>query len=77
MKKSTDFTKKYPDLFVVSADDFSDVMEMELEITNICGVPYKRKNDILIPITKIDADVLKVGAPDSLIATLDDIIKRV
>ena len=69
--------KKYPNLFVVSAEDFSDVMEKELEIAIICGMPYKRQKDILSPITKIDLEVLKVGAPDSLINTLDDIIKRI
>ena len=30
----------------------ADIMEKELEIANICGIPYKREADILKPITK-------------------------
>jgi len=68
--------KKFPDLFVVNENEFEEVMEKELEIANICGIPFKRNETILNPITKIDIGILKIGAPDSLITTLDEIIGK-
>ena len=75
-EKFTEYMKKYPDLFVVDENEFEVVMEKELEIANICGIPFTREGKILTPITKIDIEVLKVGAPDSLITTLNEVIGK-
>lgn len=69
--------KKYPDLFVVNKDDFEEIMDKELEIANVSGIPYEREKGKLAPLTKLNLTNLKVGAPQSIINTLDKIISRI
>tara|TARA_Y100000310_G_C20688483_1_gene820670 strand:- start:2579 stop:3754 length:1176 start_codon:yes stop_codon:yes gene_type:complete len=69
--------EKYPHLFVVNKNEFEEVMEKELGIANICGIPFIREKGILKPLTKINLDVLKTGALGSLISTLDNIISKI
>jgi len=69
--------KKYPNLFVVNSNDFERVMEIELDICSVCGIPYKRNNFELTPLTLLDINELSVGAPASLIKILDQIIASV
>jgi len=69
--------KKYPNLFVVNAEDFERVMEIELDICSVCGIPYTRDKADLIPLTRLDLKELSTGAPLSLIKTLDQIISKI
>ena len=69
--------KKYSDLFVVNSSDFERVMEIELDICGVCGIPYNRDKFELTPLTLLDIKELSVGAPGSLIKILDQIITKV
>lgn len=71
-----DFLKllsKYPDLFVIEPSTFEKVMEIELGIANMAGIPYERKGVVLRPLTILDMDALKSGAPPQLLSLLDTI----
>lgn len=77
LKKLIKELEKYPSLFVVDKNEFEEVMEKELGIANICGIPFIREKDILKPLTKINIEILKTGAPDSLITKLNEIISKI
>ena len=69
--------KRYPDLFVVNKDNFEEIMDKELEIANVSGIPYEREKDKLVPLTELNITHLKVGAPQSIIKALDKIISKI
>ena len=60
-------------LFVVDAKNFEKLIEKETEIAIVCGMPFDHANGILKPLTKINIDVFKGKAPNSLIQKLDQI----
>jgi len=68
---------KYPDLFIINKKSFDIVMDKELEIANVTGIPFERQKDILIPKTKLNIFNLKNGAPNLLINILEKIEKRI
>lgn len=68
---------KYPELFVVDKKAFDKVMDRELKIANVAGIPFERKGDLLIPMTNLNIIHLKLGAPNPLIKTLDQILEKI
>jgi len=68
--------KEYPDLFVVDTSNFDIIIEKELEIAKICGIPFERKKTELFPQTILDIDELKKGSPSSLVDVLEIISNK-
>ena len=56
---------------------FDNVMELELDIAPLSGIPYKREEDIITPLTKLNIKELSIGAPILLIKELDNIFDKV
>lgn len=75
--KSINEMMKYPDLFIIDEKVFDKIMYIEADIAPVSGIPFTDKNGIYSPLTKININELKKGAPDSLIKTIDEIYKRV
>lgn len=63
---------KYEDLFVVNPTDFIRVMSIEIDIAIVSGIPYKTKNNILEPLTRLDLDVLLEEAPKKVISAVQE-----
>ncbi len=61
---------KYPDYFVVSDSDIDEVIESELEIANMTGIPYKveeRKGNLcIIPLTGLNVAEMSSAASSSV-----------
>lgn len=68
--------KGLPELFVVDKSNFSDVMGMEKDIAIVSGIPFIQNEGILTPLTKINLEELKIGAPSKLISALTNILDR-
>lgn len=68
---------KYPELFVVDKKTFDKVMDQELKIANVAGIPFERKDDMLIPMTRLNLRHLEMGVPKSVIKALDNILKKI
>lgn len=64
---------RYEDMFVVNKEEFAYVMNREVGIAIISGIPFEREKDLLIPLSKIPIDKLRKNAPNDVIATLDKI----
>ena len=66
--------ERYPRLFVINNNHFQKVIETELKIAVVCGIPYEYKNGNLKPLTKLNLEVLCKGADPELLEVLDKII---
>ena len=68
------FLKNYKELFVISNDNFEDVLKEELHIANVGGIPFnvkKESDDIkLYPKVGVNLQELSINAPLSLINVL-------
>ena len=60
---------EHTDLFVISEEDFSRVMDIESDIAVLAGIPFSRKYDVLTPLTRLDYQALMEGAPEKVIST--------
>jgi len=69
--------ENYPDFFIINANEFKKIMEIELDICSVSGIPFIKEGSDLIPLTKLNIQQLSLGAPYELVQTLDDIIKKV
>jgi hypothetical protein len=81
--KSLNFSKllkqlsMHPEIFVINKSDFSRVLDIELAIANISGIPFVPHGDKLEPQTRLNLKKLSEGAPNNLIKTLDSIYEKV
>lgn len=69
--KLLSFLKNEKTLFVINPSDFENVMINESKIAAVCGIPFFAETNILKPLTKINMDILKEGAPVELIQKLE------
>ena len=68
--------KSEKELFVIDDKKFELVMAAESKIATICGIPFNIKNGKMKPLTKINIDVLKLGASSDLVKKVDSIIDQ-
>jgi len=66
--------EQYPDLFVIEKSRFLEIMKIEARIAIVAGIPYSVDRDTLKPLTKINLNVLKIGAPWQLENVLHKIL---
>ena len=77
IKKLVKALQKYPEIFVINKSEFDEVLEKELDIAKISGMPFERDGNILVPLTKVDLNTLTRGVPEPLIKTLSSITKEI
>ena len=75
--KFIDQLLKYPDLFVVSNNEFKPVMQIEKDIAVVSGIPFVEKGNILKPLTKISIENLTKDAPLEVIKIIDTIYSKI
>jgi hypothetical protein len=81
--KSLSFTKmitkllEHSDYFVINKKDFSRVMDRELEIAIIAGIPFSSAKGNLKPLTRINLEVASMTAPKEVVSILDEIYNKV
>lgn len=81
--KKIDFKKliielaSYPSLFVINANDFELVMQIEKDIAIISGIPFSELEEILTPLTKINIRILTEGAPENIIKRVEEIFPKI
>lgn len=63
--------------FIINKQQFAEVLNSELEISFIAGIPFIDRNRILFPLTKLNVTELSKGAPKEVIALLQDLSKKV
>lgn len=63
-------------LFVIDKSDFIDVMQIDKDIAITSGIPFIEEKGALKPLTKINMDELKIGAPDEVITSLTKILNE-
>lgn len=70
-KKLIKELEKYKNLFLIEKKNFSSVMQTELAISTMSGIPVKIINeDLLKPTTGLNLEILTVGAPEDLVDLL-------
>lgn len=67
--------QSYPTLFVLDKAQFTRTMIIETRIASIAGIPFKRQKRALLPLTRINLDVAKIGAPENVLSCLEKIIQ--
>lgn len=75
--KFLDQLLKYPNLFVVSNDEFKSVMQIEKDIAVVSGIPFIEKGNILKPLTKISIENLTKDAPPEVTEVIDIIYSKI
>ena len=75
--KFVDLLSEHPQIFLASNDNFKSVMNMEKDIGIVAGIPFYEENEIMQPLTEINLDHLKIGAPPSLVSLLDVLVSEV
>ena len=69
--------RKYKEFFVIDDKNFNEVMNIELQIAFIGGIPFQTENEYLKPLTLLANDVLCYDAPQDLLDILNEkIIKK-
>lgn len=75
--KLMSFMESYPTFFIISSDNFQEVLQEELHIANVGGIPFSTKvvNDDLhlFPLVGLNLSELSNGAPQSIIKLLNTI----
>ena len=70
-----DVMRSYPNLFVVSDDDLESIINTEIEIAFMAGIPYVLRiiggDYRLQPLKGLNIQELQVGAPKNVIKTLN------
>lgn len=71
-----DFMKKHKDEFIISNENFKEILLQELHIANVGGIPYigyNTGNDILLkPRIGLNLNELSEGAPKSIVELLNE-----
>lgn len=75
-----DLFKEYPDIFIVSENGLVEIIEEEIEIAYMAGIPYAKVFDprnsdeiFLKPIQGINMEEASVGAPETLLKILESV----
>lgn len=67
-----------PEWFVVSRKDFNKVMNVEIKIAFVAGIPFKvESGKYLKPLTGLKESVLIVDAPSQIISYLSSLLKEI
>lgn len=68
--------KKYPELFVVEHNDFERVMQIEMDIAIVAGIPFVRDGEFLMPLTRLKKEILIEDAPKDVIEKVIQIFDK-
>lgn len=74
--KFTDELTKHTDLFVINTTDFKRVMNIEKDIAIISGIPFSQNGHLLKPLTRLDLEYLKNGAPIKVIEAIENALNN-
>ncbi len=67
-----------PEWFVVSKEDFNEVIDVEIEIAFIAGIPFEvESGKYLKPITGLKESVLIANAPSQVISYLSSLVEEI
>jgi hypothetical protein len=67
----------YETFFVIDKHNFAKVMKSELGIAFATGIPFRHKNRVLFPLTRLNISELSSGAPKELIDFLQKVSTNV
>jgi hypothetical protein len=68
--------KESQNLFLIGDSDFDEIMGLEKDIAITSGIPFTEDGDILKPLTRINLNELKTGAPDEVVSALTTILDK-
>lgn len=81
LNRNLDFNKfieslsMYESEMFLPGSDISYIMQTEVEIADICGIPFDIDGEMLIPKTTINEDVLIQGAPKDIIIAANKVLE--
>ena len=67
---------KYSKYFFIDVENAYEIMSTESEIADIAGIPFVVEDNMMIPLTIINEDVLKENAPVEIVSIANEIIKN-